>query len=262
GLSPGLEGKHVIIQGLGNVGYHAAKFLSGEDGVKIIAIIERDGALYNPEGLIVNDVKQYLGSTGGVKDYPNAEYIEDGQSVLEMECDILIPAAMEGQITQENADRIKTKLLVEAANSPTTYTADAILREKGITILPDIYVNAGGVVVSYFEWTHNLSHMRFGRLERRFNETRSRHLLTALETITGEKVPEWMCNELTHGADEIDLVRSGLDDTMRSAFQSMLDIMQKKPEITNYRTAAYVVAISKIARSYYELGITGSSDFS
>lgn len=261
GLSPGLEGKHVIIQGLGNVGYHAAKFLSGEDGVKIIAIVERDGAIFNEDGLVVNDVKQYLGETGGVKDYPNAEYIEDGASALEMECDILIPAAMESQITSHNAPNIKTKLIAEAANGPITFAADQILKAKGITILPDIFVNAGGVVVSYFEWTHNLSHMRFGRLEKRFNENRYRHLMTALETMTGQKLPDWMCHDLTHGAEEIDLVRSGLDDTMRSAFQSMRDLMQKKPEVADFRTAAYLVAITKIARSYYELGITSPGDF-
>jgi len=261
GLSPGLEGKRIIIQGLGNVGYHAAKFLSGEDGVKVIAVIERDGAIINQEGLVVNDVKKYLGQTDGVKDYPNAEYIENGALALEMECDILIPAALESQITSDNAPHIKAALIAEGANGPITYAADKILRHKGITILPDIYVNAGGVVVSYFEWTHNLSHMRFGRLERRFNENRSRHLLTALETLTGQQVPDWMCEELTHGADEIDLVRSGLDDTMRTAFQSMREIMQKKPEIVDYRTAAYAVAISRIARSYYELGITSASDY-
>lgn len=247
-----LEGKRVIIQGLGNVGYHAAKFLQGEDGVKIIAIIQRDGAIYSEQGLPVNEVKKYIAKTGGVKDFPDVEFIEDGKSVLEMECDILIPAALESQIDKENADRIKAPLIVEAANGPVTYIADEILKQKGTVILPDIFVNSGGVVVSYFEWTHNLSHMRFGRLQRRFDEMRGRHILTALETLTGEETPEWMRAEITHGAEEIDLVRSGLDDSIRAAFDSMREIMAKYEKITDYRTAAFAVAINKIARYHNE----------
>lgn len=260
-LSPGLEGKRIVIQGLGNVGYHAAKFLSQEDDAKIIGIIECDGAIVNEEdGLVVNEVKQYIGENAGVKDFPNAKYIANGRSALELDCDILIPAALESQIDSDNVDFIKAPLVVEAANGPITYAADQTLKEKGVVVLPDIFVNAGGVVVSYFEWTHNLSHMRFGRLERRFDESRARHLLTALETLTGNKVPDWMCEELTRGAEEIDLVRSGLDDTIRNAFESMRSIMHKNPAIKDFRTAAYTVAINKIARSYYELGITSTSD--
>ena len=177
-----------------------------------------------------------------------------------MECDILIPAAMESQIHEGNANQIKTSLIVEAANSPTTFKADEILKQRGITILPDIFVNAGGVIVSYFEWTHNLSHMRFGRLERRLDENRNRHFLTALESLTGHKVPDWMRHELSHGAEEIDLVRSGLDDTMRNTFQNMLEIKQKNEKIDDYRCAAYASAINKISRSYYELGLTPASE--
>lgn len=261
GLEGSLDGKRVIIQGLGNVGYHAAKFLSSEDGVKIIGIIECDGALVNGDiGLPVNEIRKYLADTGGVRGFPGARFIEDGKSVLEMECDILIPAALETQIHAGNARNIKAPLIVEAANGPVTFEADEILREKGVTILPDIFVNAGGVVVSYFEWTHNLSHMRYGRLSRRFDENRNRHFLTAVESLTGHKAPDWMQEELGHGADEIDLVRSGLDDTMRMAFESMRTIMQKNPQITDYRTAAYAVAITKVARSYYELGLTPPLD--
>jgi len=249
-----LENQKVIIQGLGNVGYHAAKFLQNEDGVKIVAIVERDGAIVDMEnGLPVNEVKKFMAATGGVKDFPNVKYIEDGNSVLEMECDILIPAAMESQINGENAARIKAPLIVEAANGPVTYEADQILTTKGTVILPDILVNSGGVVVSYFEWTHNLSHMRFGRMQKRFDEVRGRHILTALESLSGQEAPEWMRLELSRGADEIDLVRSGLDDSISSAFDSMLEIMAKHERIRDYRTAAFAVAVNKIARSYYEL---------
>jgi len=248
GTCNSLEGQRVIIQGLGNVGYHAAKFLQGEDGVKIIGIIQRDGAIINQDGLPVNEARKFIAKTGGVKGFPDAEYIEDGKSVLEMDCDILIPAALESQIDAENASRIKASIIVEAANGPVTFEADEILNERGIIVLPDIFVNSGGVVVSYFEWTHNLSHMRFGRLQRRFEETRGRHILTAIESLTGAQAPDWMKSEITHGAEEIDLVRSGLDDSIRAAFESMREIMNKYEKITDYRTAAFAVAINKIVR--------------
>lgn len=255
-LCDSLSQKHVIVQGLGNVGYHLAKFLQGEDDMKIIAIIECDGALIDCEnGLPVNEIRQHLAKTGGVKDFPNVQFEEDGVKVLEMECDILIPAALERQIHKDNAANIKAKLIVEAANGPITAEADEILQQNNITVLPDIFVNAGGVVVSYFEWIHNLSHMRLGRLQKRLEETKGRHMLTVIESLTGQTAPEWMRVELTHGAEEIDLVRSGLDDSMRVAFDSMLEIMKKYPEINTYRKAAYAVAISKIARSYYDTGV-------
>ncbi len=247
-----LAGKRVIIQGLGNVGYHAAKFLEGEDKVRVTAIIQRDGAIIDEKGLPVNEVKKFIAKTGGVKDFPGVEFVEDGKSVLERDCDILIPAALESQIDKENAERIKAPLIVEAANGPVTYEADEILKKRGIIILPDIFVNSGGVVVSYFEWTHNLSHMRFGRMQRRYDETRGRDILTALESLTEKRVPDWIRSELTHGAEEIDLVRSGLDDSIRNAFDSMREMMEKYEKITDYRTAAFAVAISKIARYHYE----------
>ncbi len=175
--------------------------------------------------------------------------------MLELECDILIPAAMEAQITKDNAGQIKTKLIVEAANGPVTFEGDEILRERGITILPDAYVNAGGVTVSYFEWIRNLSHIRFGRMERRFDELRGQHIITAMESMTQKEAPDWIKKEVVRGADELDLVRSGLDDTMRHAYQEMSEILQSNEKVKDFRTAAYVVAISKIARSYFDIGI-------
>jgi glutamate dehydrogenase (NAD(P)+) len=177
-----------------------------------------------------------------------------------MECDILIPAALESRIHAGNAMRIQAKLIVEAANGPVTYQADEILRERGITILPDIYVNAGGVTVSYFEWTRNLSHMRFGRLQRRLDELRGTNYLSALETLTGKQVPERLRQEIMRGANELDLIRSGLDDTMRMAFRDILDMLRSYPHIKDYRTAAYAIAISKLAQSYYELGLATRKD--
>ncbi|MEJ2591523.1 MAG: Glu/Leu/Phe/Val dehydrogenase [Candidatus Thiodiazotropha sp.] len=254
-LDGSLEGKNIIIQGLGNVGYHAAKFLSEEDGAHIIAIIERDGAIYNPDGIHVDEAYYHRTTHGGVKGFAGGEFIENGASALEMECDILIPAAIEGVITESNAPNIRAKMIAEAANGPITFEADRLLRSRGITILPDAYVNAGGVVVSYFEWIRNLSHMRFGRIERRLDEARGRSVIRALEETSGRKVPDWISNSLSHGADELDLVRSGLDDSMRQAMQEIIDVRHRKPEIEDYRTAAYVIALQKLVRSYLDLGV-------
>lgn len=255
GLSDGLAGKRIIVQGLGNVGYHAAKFLAEEDQARIVAIIERDGAVLNEDGLNVHDVRQYLAEHGGVKGFQGGTYMDDGAKALQLECDILIPAALESQIHAENAMLIQAKLIAEGANGPVTYEADEILRRRGIVMLPDIWVNAGGVTVSYFEWTRNLSHMRFGRLQRRFDELRGQNYASALEQMTGRDMPGKLRGEIVRGASELDLVRSGLDDTMRAAFADIRDTMKRNPEIHDYRTAAYVIAIRKLAQSYHDLGL-------
>jgi glutamate dehydrogenase (NAD(P)+) len=255
GLKDGLASQRIVVQGLGKVGYHSAKFLSEEDGIKLIAIIEKDGVVINEEGLNVHDVRQYMAETGGVKGFPGGEYHDDGEKALEMECDILIPAALESQIHAHNAMNIQAKMIVEAANGPVTYEADQILRDRGIAILPDIYINAGGVTVSYFEWTRNLSHMRFGRLQRRYDELRGRDYANALEELTGQKLDDQQRKVIVRGASELDLVRSGLDDTMRMAFQDIRDVMKNNENINDYRTAAFALAITKIAQSYYDLGL-------
>lgn len=260
GLQDGLVGQRVIIQGLGNVGYHTAKFLSEEDKVKVIAIIERDGAVIDQEGLNVHDVRQYLAETGGLRGFPAGEYQQDGAAVLTMECDILIPAALESQINAGNAMHLNTKLVVEAANGAVTYEADEILRRRGIVMLPDVWVNAGGVTVSYFEWTRNLSHMRFGRLQRRFDELRGTCYATALEQMTEKSLDGKIRTEIVRGASELDLVRSGLDDTMRTAFADIRDAMKRNDRIKDYRTAAFVIAINKLAQSYYDLGLADSGE--
>ncbi|MEX2524971.1 MAG: Glu/Leu/Phe/Val dehydrogenase [Gammaproteobacteria bacterium] len=255
GLDGGLPGKRIVLQGLGNVGYHAGKLLQEEDEALIIAIIEKDGALINENGLSIEHVRQYINANKTIQGFPDASFTENGKVVLEMECDILLPAAMEAQITDENADRIKTRLIVEAANGPVTFEADEILLKRGITILPDAYVNAGGVTVSYFEWIRNLSHIRFGRMERRFDEMRGQHLITAIQSLTDKHIPDWMRAEIVRGADELDLVRSGLDDTMRNAYQELSQTRELHDQIKDFRTAAYVVAVNKIARSYFDIGV-------
>ena len=256
GLEGGLGNKRIVIQGLGNVGYHAAKLLHEEDEAKVIAIIERDGVLINDAGLDVEKVRQYMNdNNGNIKGFPDATYSTEGLKALELKCDILVPAALESQITAENADNIKANLICEAANGPVTFEADELLRKKGIIILPDAYVNAGGVTVSYFEWIRNLSHIRFGRMERRYDEMRGRHVISAIESLTGNDVPDWLESEIVRGADELDLVRSGLDDTMRLAYQQISETKETNKNIRDFRTAAYVVAISKISRSYLDIGV-------
>ncbi len=261
GLTGGLEGKRVIVQGLGNVGYHAAKFLSEEDGCKVIAVIERDGALLDPKGLDVEDIRQWMNRHGGLlAGYPNATHVADGGAVLEQACDILIPAAMEGVINLGNADRIKAPLIIEAANGPITFGADEILRRKGCVIIPDMYANAGGVTVSYFEWVKNLSHIRFGRMQRRAEEARSRLLVEELERLSSDQGLGWSLAEgfkekFLQGSDELALVRSGLDDTMRTAYQAMREVWHSRQDVEDLRVAAYIVSIDRVAKTYRSKGL-------
>jgi glutamate dehydrogenase (NAD(P)+) len=259
-LSGGLAGKRVIVQGLGNVGYHTAKFLSEEDGCLVTAIIERDGAILDPKGLNVELVRLWIRQSGGVRNFPGATYVEDGARVLEEACDILIPAAMEGVIHAGNADRIRAPLIVEAANGPVTFLADEILRKKGVVIIPDMYANAGGVTVSYFEWVKNLSHIRFGRMQRRAEEARSRLLVEELERLSADKGLGWTLapgfkEAFLTGSDELALVRSGLDDTMRTAYQSMRAVWHGRQGVEDLRMAAYIVAIDRVAQTYRSKGL-------
>jgi len=256
GLSGDLDGKRVVVQGLGNVGYHAAKFLEEEDGCRITGIIERDGAIVNDDGLNVEAVKAHIVATGGVKNFPGATFAEDGRSVLEHDCDILIPAAMESTINLTNAARIKAPLIIEAANGPVTAGADAILREKGAVIIPDMYANAGGVTVSYFEWVKNLSHIRFGRMQRRQEEMYHNMLVDEIETMTGKSFSEGKRAKILAGADELSLVRSGLDDTMRGAYQGMAEVWNaREGEGVDLRTAAMLISIERVAQTYRSLGL-------
>lgn len=255
GLTGGLAGKRMIVQGLGNVGYHAAKFLSEEDDVKVVAVIERDGAVLNEAGLDIERLALHRREHGDSSNFEGADYIEDGSSVLENECDILLPAALEGQITSANAARVQARLIAEAANGPVTFNADQILRDKGAVVLPDFYLNAGGVTVSYFEWIKNLSHIRFGRLDRRFEEMRGRQILDAIEDMTGKQAPAVVRDQLSRGASEVDLVRSGLEDTMRQGYNDIRDIRRSRKDIPDLRTAGFVLALEKISRSYLEMGL-------
>ncbi len=255
GLHGSLDGKRVVIQGFGNVGYHAAKFLSEQDGCKIIAIVDRSGQIYSEKGLPVEAVRNHKLVHKTLDGFPDAEFSEDGLAALERDCDILIPAALEGVISLDNVERIKARLIIEAANGPVTFAADQVLNQRGIPVIPDAYANAGGVIVSYFEWIRNLSHIRFGRMQRRFDELRGASYVGALEAVTGQQVPAGVQAKMKNGASEEDLVRSGLDDSMRQAFDGMLETRADVEKITDLRTAAYVNAIRKIARSYLDIGV-------
>lgn len=254
GLKTGVEGKRIVVQGLGNVGFHAAKFCR-EGGATIIAIAEREGAIYKADGLNEDDVFRHRSETGSILNFRGAADIPGTLDALELDCDVLIPAALENQITKANADRIKARIILEGANGPTTPEAEEALLRKGTLIIPDLYANAGGVTVSYFEWLKNLSHVRFGRMGKRYQESEDRRILQAIEIATGRRFSETERASLVHGADELDIVNSGLEETMSVAYQEIREIRQARPEIQDLRTAAFVNAIEKVARSYMELGI-------
>lgn len=253
GLTPGLEGKRVVVQGLGNVGYHAAKFFQ-EGGAVIVGLAESEGAIANPNGLDVEQVMEHRRATKRISDFPGATNLAHRDDALELDCDILIPAALERQITGDNAPRIKARIVVEAANGPTTPEADAILDQRGIMVVPDAFINAGGVTVSYFEWVKNLGHVRFGRMQKRFEQGAFARLLAAVADVTGREFTAEETTRITHGASEEDLVNSGLEETMIGAYHPIRQVWRQHGNI-NMRTAAMIVAIDKVATSYEQLGI-------
>ena len=254
GLSLGVEGKTVSVQGLGNVGYHSAKFFR-EAGAKVIALAEFEGAIFNAQGLNEEEVFQHRKATGSILNFPGATNLPKNTDALEVECDILIPAALENVINGENAPRVKAKIVGEAANGPCTPEADEVFTQKGILCVPDMYLNAGGVTVSYFEWLKNLSHVRYGRMEKRFTENLNTHILGQIEELSGKKVSVKEKEFIMHGPEEVDLVHSGLEETMIAATREIMKIWHDNPAIPDMRTAAYVNAINKVANSYAELGI-------
>ncbi len=254
GLTTGLEGKKIIIQGLGNVGYHTANIIS-QYGAIVIAVAEAEGAVYNAKGIDPVALFKHRQETKSVLNFPGAKNIKNSAEALEMECDILIPAALEKQITHENAPRIKAKIIAEAANGPVTPAAEQILLKKGIVIIPDIYINAGGVTVSYFEWLKNLSHVRFGRMQKRFEEKSQRNMIELVESITGQKATKAQIETVIHGADEIDLVNSGLEDTMIKSYNDIREFYKGHRSINDMRTAAFALSINKIKDAYYAMGI-------
>jgi glutamate dehydrogenase (NAD(P)+) len=254
GLSEGLAGKTVVVQGLGNVGYHSALYCQ-QHGALITGLAEYEGAIVNPKGMDVEAVMKHRKETGSILDFPGSTNLADRAEALELECDILIPAALENQITADNAARVKAKIVAEAANGPTTAAAEEILSTKSIMVIPDIYLNAGGVTVSYFEWLKNLSHVRFGRMGKRFEQKTNESLLRAVQDTTGRKLSDEEIRMISRGADEIDLVNSGLEESMAVAYDQIRQVWKADAKIPGLRTAAFVAAINKIATCYAELGI-------
>jgi glutamate dehydrogenase (NAD(P)+) len=256
GLPTGVDGKSVVIQGLGNVGYHAARIMQNEGGAKIVGLAEIEGAIYDEDGVEIDAVIEHRQSTGSILDFPGATNMEASSDALELPCDILVPAALEGVITQENVSRIQASIIAEAANGPLTATADQILNERGTLIIPDVYLNAGGVTVSYFEWLRNLSHVRHGRMSRRFEERNAERILRAVDELTHQDFDDRLLEDLIKrvgfGASEQDLVNSGLEDTMVFAYDEIRQIREKKQ--TDMRTAAYISALNKIGKSYIAMG--------
>lgn len=253
GLTTGLPGKTFIIQGFGNVGFHTAKFVH-EGGGRIIAIAEWDGAIYNPDGIDPIALDEHRKKTGSITGFAGTQPY-DKYEALELECDVLIPAALENQINKDNAARLKCKIVGEAANGPVTPEAEDVMNEKGILVIPDIFLNAGGVTVSYFEWLKNLSHVRFGRLGKRYDEASGRNMISVVENMTGKTATAAQKNLVERGADELDLVYSGLEETMITAYHTIRSEFKSTPGIKDLRTAAFVVAIRKIAKSYDTLGV-------
>lgn len=257
GLTPGLAGKTMVVQGLGNVGSYTATIAQDEGGAVIVGVSEVEGAIYNPKGIDIHDLLRFRKETGSILNYPGAENYDKTarKSVMEFDCDILVPAALENQITIENAHKIKAKIIAEAANGPTTSKAEEVLTKAGKIVIPDVYLNAGGVTVSYFEWLKNLSHMRFGRMEKRFDQQNYNNLFDLVEKLTGKSVGETERNFIARGADEIDLVRSGLEETMITAYHQIREIQKRRRKVDNLRMAAFVNAINKISNDYLALGI-------
>ena len=254
GLGKGLEGKRLVIQGLGNVGYHAAKFCREGGGI-LVGIAEREGAIARAEGLNEDEIVEHRKKTGSILNFPGATNLPTTAAALEMECDVLVPAALEGVFTADNASRVKAKIILEGANGPTTPQADPIFRDKGILVIPDIYANAGGVTVSYFEWIKNLSHVRFGRMSKRHEMANELAMLRTIEKACGAQFSEKERMEIAQGPDEQDIVNSGLEETMISAYHELLRVREANPAVPDLRIAAFLNAINKVARSYVELGI-------
>lgn len=255
GLTPGIGGKTMVIQGLGNVGSYAGTISQEEGGVKVIGVSEIEGTIVSENNIDIKKLLEYRKENKTIIGFPGTKQLEVREDWVGLECDILVPAALESQITTKNAHTVKAKIIGEAANGPITSDAEDILLKKGVVILPDMYLNAGGVTVSYFEWLKNLSHMRFGRMEKRFNQNKNTNIITKVEELTGKSLTDLEKAQIARGADEVDLVRSGLEETMVNSFDQVHEILKQRKGIQDYRTAAFVTALNKVASDYMTLGV-------
>ena len=252
GLAPGIKGKRCVIQGLGNVGSHAAQALQAA-GAVLVGLIEQEGALHCEDGLDLHAVLVHRKETGSILDFPGAKNLDRDRG-LEIPCDILIPAALQGVIDDSNALRIQAKIIGEAANGPITVVGEKILLQRGIVVLPDLYLNAGGVTVSYFEWLRNLKHVSFERMTTRWEATVNEHFADALEKLTGDKLEPAERNLLVRGPSERELVHTALENTMIMSLRAILELKNRK-SLPDMRTAALMLAIDRVARVYEAYGI-------
>ena len=254
-LPLGTQNKTMVIQGLGNVGSHTGMISQKEGGIKVIGIAEKEGTIVSNDNIDIEKLVAFRKKTGSIVGFPGTTALENQKEWTKIQCDILVPAALESQITELNAEGVNARIIAEAANGPITADAEVILLKKGIVILPDMWLNAGGVTVSYFEWLKNLSHVRFGRLDKRFNQNSFLNILSEVERLTGRSIDADQKMALSHGGDEIDLVRSGLEETMISSYHSIKDAYLKMKDVDDLRTAAFVVAINKVANDYMTMGV-------
>jgi glutamate dehydrogenase (NAD(P)+) len=263
GLAPGLGDKRVIVHGLGKVGLHAAYGVA-ERGAVVTGVSVSDGALFSQDGLDPDAVLAYRRETGSLKGYPGATYLEEPNALLEQDCDILVPAALERQIVPANAPLIRAQIIAEGANAPVEAEADVLLRDAGKVVIPDIYANAGGVVVSYFEWVKNLSHISFERMTRRYQQMANERLLAVLQNLSamsatnGNPSVEPLSAEglewLSRSPDEIDFVMTALENTLARSYENIHDCWRER-ELPDLRTAAWVLAVERVGAAYAASGI-------
>ncbi len=252
GLDGGIEGKTFVVQGLGNVGYHAAKNMV-ESGAVMVGVAEIDGSIYNENGIDLDKLMEFKKTSGGITGFEGTKTLKDSSAVLEAECDILIPAALENQLNKKNANKIKAKIIGEAANGPTTTEAHEIIKKRGALIIPDNYLNAGGVTVSYFEWLKNIQHVRFGRMGKRFEEESYTRILSVIETVSDRRFTDKELKHLAKGGGEAELVDAGQKDTMVDSYNEINEL--RKVHDVDLRTAAFINAINKLGEIYEQMGI-------
>lgn len=254
GLKPGVAGKRFILQGLGNVGYHAAANLINQGNAVMVGVAEREGGVYCENGLDLEALVEHRAATGSILGFPGAIDVADRAAVLEMDCDILVPAALENQIHGTNAARIKAKIIAEAANGPVTTSGEKILQERGIMMIPDIFLNSGGVTVSYFEWLKNRAGVSFDRMISRHEEIVKREIVDAMEGLVGQSLSPERRKVIIHGPNEETLVTAALEETMTRAY-ARIHKFWKKRDLPDMRTAAFLLAIERVADSYAHHGI-------